>query len=127
TVTLSGDAGGNDCAVLVCGLERFRAVNSTIADNVVVGGASLLAVYAAGTEIAFVYVTFVGNAGDGIPALAAQTSSPATLDLFASVLARSGTGGTCGPGLDVTSHGYGFADDSSCGLDGPGDHEAVGA
>jgi hypothetical protein len=124
---LSGAQGGNACAAMVCGLDALRAVNSTIADNVTTGGASLAAAFAVGEAIQFVYVTFVGNMGSNLPALASQVDDPVRLSTFASVLSWSGPGSTCAADVEVASQGSNFADDTSCDLTAAGDRQLAGA
>ena len=126
-VTLTGSGDGNACGSMVCMRGGLTAVNSTVADNTTTGGADLVGAWTFSEAIGFVYVTFAGNSGSGIPALAPFDADHITFTTFGSVLTGSGAGGTCSAGLTVTSQGYDFADDPSCGLTGPGDVQQVGA
>jgi hypothetical protein len=124
--SLSG-GGENDCPAMLCGAGAFSAVNSTIADNVTTGGEGLAGSFGA-ESIEFVYVTFSGNSGSGLAALVPDYDADESVSFstFGSVLAGSGSGGTCSPDVVTTSGGYNWADDTSCGLTGTGDTEAVG-
>lgn len=125
-VTLTGSGDERGCGSMTCIVGGLTAVNSTVADNTTTGGPDLVGAWTATGATAFTYVTFVGNSGSGIPAIAPFDADETSFSTFGSVLSGSGSGGTCATDLAVTSAGYDFADDTSCGLTGPGDVEAPG-
>jgi hypothetical protein len=116
SVTGTRLTGPDICGGVFCSGD-VDMTNSTLADNLATStGGSSSGVFDSG-NVSFVYVTMVGNHSAGQPAL----DDIGEFSTFGSVLADSGAGGNCANGISVSSTGYNWADDSSCGLSQTGD------
>ena len=111
--TLSGNNSGNNGG----GIRAYGGAvvtNSTISDNVALGGGGI----DSNNAVTLVYATITGNSG------AANIEIGDDLTSFGSVVAQ-GAGSTpnCFVEGSTTSNGYNVDDDGTCGFgSGPGDH-----
>ena len=63
---------------------------------------------------------------NGSPSGANVSTGDGGLTSFGSVVTGAGSGGDCAVGGTKTSHGWNFADDSTCGFTGTGDVQGTG-
>lgn len=105
--------------------DDLTLVNSTVTSNVSEGANSTVGGVIAGGDLTIVYSTIVGNSASS-PASAANVSQADAV--FGSVIAQPlGGAPTCGQPA-VTSNGFSFSDDATCGLTNvaAGDREDAG-
>ena len=111
-------------AVGVLGLNTALVVDSTITDN---EGAGILSQ----GDTTLVYSDVVGNGPTTrppVPSSASQVGAEGNITVFGSVIAgaRGGMPNCLSTHGTVTSAGYNFADDDSCGLTATGDRQGAG-
>ena len=119
--TISGNVADGGSGGGIGSSSAVTATNSTISGNTAeLGGGGI----GASEDVTLVYASVVGNSAAD---LGANVGSEAGLVAFGSVvaLAQGGGAGCSIPG-SMTSNGFNFSDDASCGFTGSGDRQNAG-